>query len=162
MGKKLAQSTLVVLIGLIASLIAIYSFITGRHSINRDIGSKEQVPRIVPTMTQITASPPIIDSIGLPKTIVCDKRRYDIPIKFHDPDGDAHRIYWQLLYSKKETTLYTDAKEFYIDSEKQKNGATYNDFIEWYVPGDEVTIRVFIEDRTELTGQLDFEFKCSN
>lgn len=120
------------------------------------------LPTESPTDKQPFGSAPVIDSIGLPASIVCDKRKYDVPIKFHDEDGDAHRIQWELLYSKKQTTLYTDAKEFGIDSQLQKQGAVYNDFIAWYTPGDQVKIRVYITDRTNLSGFMDFEFVCSN
>lgn len=117
---------------------------------------------LVPTSTIVVSSAPIIDSIDFPQLIVCDGRKYDVPIRFHDLDGDANRIQWELLYSKKQTPLYADAISFYIDSQAQIQGATYNDFIEWHIPGDEVKIRVYIEDRTGLNGSKDFEFKCSN
>ena len=166
MGKKLAENPLIILIGLVAGVIAICSFITGNQNIQQSLGS--QAPKtgptqtIIPTATQLLVSAPVIDSIELPKSIVCDGRRYDIPVRFHDLDGDAHRIQWELLYSKKQTPLYADAIEFYVDSQTQKKGAIYNDFIEWYIQGDEVKIRVYIEDRTELNGFMDIEFKCSN
>ena len=122
------------------------------------------VPLVPPiqTSTRATSSAPVIDLIDLPSIIVCDGRRYDVPIHFHDPDGDAHRIYWQLIYSKMETTLFTDAKEFFKDSQSQMAGTVYEDFIQWYIPGDEVIIRVYIEDRTGEAGYKDFEFACSN
>jgi hypothetical protein len=115
-----------------------------------------------PTATLITSSAPIVDSIEFPKSIVCDGTRYDVPIRFHDPDGDAHRVQWELLYTKKQTPLFSDAVEFFIDAEEQIIGATFHDFLEWYIPGDEVRIRVYIEDRLKQTGFMDFEFKCSN
>jgi hypothetical protein len=117
---------------------------------------------LIPTATSVVASAPIIDSIDVPDSIVCDKRNYDVIILFRDLDGDAHRIEWELLYSKKQTTLYTDAKEFAIDSQTQKRGAVFFDFVSWYVPGDEVKIRVHITDRNGLRGSKDFEFICSN
>ena len=115
-----------------------------------------------PTQTIMASSAPIINSIKFPKTIVCDGTRYDVPIQFHDPDGDAHRVQWELLYTKKQTPLFSDAVEFFIDAQEQINGATFHDFLEWYIPGDEVKIRVYIEDRAQQTGFMDFEFKCSN
>jgi len=116
----------------------------------------------VSTETLITSSAPVIESINFPQTIVCDGRRYDVPIRFHDRDGDAHRVQWELLYTKKQTPLYSDAVEFFIDSIEQINGAAFHDFIEWHVAGDEVKIRVYIEDRARQSGFMDFEFKCSN
>ena len=121
-----------------------------------------ETPTPIPTFTSIVASAPIIDSIDIPDSIVCDRRKYDVLILFHDLDGDAHRIEWELLYSKKQTVLYTEAKEFAIDSESQKQGAIFFDFIQWYIPGDEVKIRVHIKDRSGLSGSKDFEFKCLN
>lgn len=117
---------------------------------------------LIVTSTRSVSSAPVIDLIDLPSSIVCDGRRYDVPIHFRDLDGDAHRIYWQLIYSKMETTLYTDAKEFFKDSQSQMAGTVYEDFIQWFIPGDEVIIRVYIEDRTRQAGYMDFEFKCSN
>jgi hypothetical protein len=119
-----------------------------------------------PTNTNIpfapTAAPPIIGLIDLPQTIICDGRRYDFPIYFQDSDGDAHLIIWQLIYSKKNTTLSSTPREFVIDSQTQKDGAIFNDWIEWSTPGDEVQIRVYITDGGGLTAWKDFEFRCSN
>lgn len=120
------------------------------------------LPPLTVTSNPVVSSAPVIELIDLPSSIVCDGRRYDVPIHFHDPDGDAHRIYWQLIYSKMETTLYTDAKEFFKDSQSQMAGTIYEDFIQWFIPGDEVIIRVYIEDRNQQSGYMDFEFECSN
>jgi hypothetical protein len=109
----------------------------------------------------VVLSAPVIDSIEFPQSINCNGQRYDVPIRFHDLDGDAHRVQWELLYSKKQTPLFSDAVEFFIDSQEQIDGATFHDFLEWYIPGDEVKIRVYIEDRAKQTGFMDFEFKCS-
>jgi hypothetical protein len=118
-------------------------------------------PQPTETPTVVILHAPVIDTIDFPDSIVCDGRRYDVPIRFHDADGDAHRIQWELRFTKKNTPLYTTAKEFVIDSQTQISGTTFYDFIQWHVPGDEVVIRVHIEDRAEQSGFLDFEFKCS-
>jgi hypothetical protein len=116
-----------------------------------------------PTFTPLPVkSPPVVDSIDLPQVIVCDGRRYDVSIYFHDPDGDARQIYWELIYSKKSSPLYSTLRELGINSQTQINGAVYNDWIEWLTPGDEVQIRVYIYDSSGLSGWKDFNFKCSN
>jgi hypothetical protein len=104
----------------------------------------------------------VIDSIDLPSIIVCDGRRYDVPIYFHDSDGDARQIFWELIYSKKNTNLQSTLRNLGIDSSTQINGAVFNDWIAWNTPGDEVQIRVYIYDQGGLTGSKDFGFKCSN
>ena len=120
----------------------------------------------MPTNTPIPptpmASPPVIGLIDLPPTIICDGRRYNFPIYFQDSNGDAHIIMWQLIYSKMNTTLSSTAREFAIDSQIQRDGAVFNDWIEWYTAGDEVQIRVYITDSGGLTAWKDFKFSCSN
>jgi hypothetical protein len=116
-----------------------------------------------PTFTPLPIkSPPVVDSIDIPQVIVCDGRRYDVPIHFHDADGDAYQIYWELINSKKNSTLYASLREFSIDSQTQINGAVFMDWIEWKIAGDVVRIRVNIYDRSGQKGWLDFNFKCSN
>ena len=106
--------------------------------------------------------PPVVDSIDIPQVIVCDNRRYDVPIYFHDPDGDAYQIYWELVYSKKGATLYSTLREFSFDSQTQMAGAVFMDWIQWRLAGDVVTIRVNIYDRSGQKGWMDFSFRCSN
>lgn len=116
-----------------------------------------------PTFTPLPIkSPPVVDSIDLPQVIVCDGRSYDVPIHFHDPDGDARQIYWELIYSQKGATLYSTLRELGINSQAQINGAVFPDYIIWRTPGDEVQIRVYIYDSSGLSGWKDFNFKCSN
>lgn len=106
--------------------------------------------------------PPVVDSIDIPDVIVCDGRRYDVPIHFHDADGDAYQIYWELVNSKKNTPLYSTLREFSINSQTQIIGAVYMDWIEWNTAGDVVRIRVNIYDHSGLKGSKDFSFRCSN
>ena len=116
-----------------------------------------------PTFTPLPVkSPPVVDSIDIPQAIVCDGRSYDVPIRFHDPDGDARQIYWELIYSKKGATLYATLRELGIDSQAQINGAVFPDYIIWRTPGDEVQIRVYIYDSSGLSGWKDFNFRCLN
>jgi serine/threonine protein kinase len=116
-----------------------------------------------PTYTLAPAkSPPVVDSIGVPEMIVCDGRRYDVPVHFYDPDGDAYQIYWELINSKLNTPLYSTLREFSIDAQTQRNGAVFMDWLEWNTAGDAVRIRVYIYDRTGLKGWMDFFFRCSN
>jgi hypothetical protein len=179
--KAFLSNPIVHILGLIASLITIYTFFWApSQNTNQTVlptwlpdtpvavSTWTPVPpTLTPTQepsstaTKRVGSAPIIDSIDIPKTIICDGRRYSIPVRFRDPDGDAQRLQWELLYTKKNTTLYTTAKEFIIDKQTQISGATYVDFIQWYIPGDEVKIRVHIQDREGLIGSADFEFKCS-
>ena len=105
---------------------------------------------------------PVIDSINLPSIIICDGRRYDVPIHFHDADGDAKDIFWELVYSKKDTPLHSTRRDMKINSSLQINGAVFQDWIEWHIAGDEAQIRVIITDKTGLSGWKDFKFSCSN
>lgn len=125
-------------------------------------------PTTVPTVTEtqkpsVTPLPqsPVIDAIELPSSIICDGRRYVFPIKFHDVNGDADFIEWELIYSKKKTPLTSMPRKFEISSSSQINGAIFEDWLEWYISGDEVVIRVTITDKTGLSGTKDFEFVCS-
>lgn len=93
----------------------------------------------LPTLTlPPPKSPPVVDSIDITNVIVYDGRRYDVPIHFHDADGDAYQIYWELVNSKKNTPLYSTLREFLIDSQTQINGAVFMDWIEWNTAGDVV------------------------
>jgi serine/threonine protein kinase len=123
------------------------------------------LPSYTPYPTQTPApakSPPVVDSIGIPATIVCDGRRYDVPIYFHDPDGDAYQIYWELVNSRLNSPLYSTLREFSMDAQTQMTGAVFMDWIEWNTAGDDVRIRVYLYDRTGLKGWMDFSFRCSN
>jgi serine/threonine protein kinase len=152
---------------------------SGSSSFSNDLPTQMDAPTYTPLPTytpQSTFTPlppptkipkpantsPVIESIELPQNIVCDGSRYNFPIYFHDSDGDANQIAWELIYSKKNTSLDSSPRDFSIDSYAQMNGAVFDDWIEWYTPGDDVQIRVYISDRSGLTGWKDFEFTCSN
>lgn len=113
-----------------------------------------------PTSTKGPTSP-VIDLIDFAPKIICDGRRYDVPIHFHDADGDAQDIFWELVYSKKGTTLYSTRRNLEISGSAQIKGAIFNDWIEWNKAKDEVKIRVIITDSTGLSGWKEFEFSCS-
>lgn len=126
--------------------------------------TKEPIPtnteEPIPTNTQGPTSP-VIDLIDLAPAIICDGRRYNVPIHFHDADGDAQDIFWELVYSKKSTILYSTRRNLEIGSSAQIKGAIFNDWIEWNKARDEVKIRVIITDSTGLSGWKEFEFSCS-
>ncbi len=117
---------------------------------------------ILPTATPMPAkSPPVIESIDMTPTIVCDGRKYSIRIHFHDPDGDAIRMYWELISSKQNAMTVFPVKDISIDPLVQISGADIKDTFEWVAPGDEVQMRVVIRDQSGLSGSLDFGFVCS-
>jgi len=117
---------------------------------------------VAPPPATAAPAPPVIESIDFPQTILCDGSRYYFPIFFHDADGDAYQVDWELIYSSMNTNLDSDPRDFDVDSQAQQNGTVFEDWIEWYVPGDEVQIRVYISDREGLSDSSDFSFRCSN
>ena len=104
---------------------------------------------------------PVIDSIDFPQVIVCDGRRYDALIYFHDSDGNASRILYALVYSKKQTRFTSEPINLSFSSQNQITGAVLSDYVEWHTTGDEVTIKVIIEDTAGQSSSKEYKFKCS-
>jgi hypothetical protein len=125
----------------------------------------QQPPEVTspPEPTSTTSSTaPVIEKIEFPHTIVCDGRRYDALIYFHDTDGNAYRISYELVYSKKGAHFTSEPVQLAFSSQDQAQETVLSDYVEWHTAGDEVIIKVIIEDTTGQSNAKEYEFRCSS
>ncbi|NWG06120.1 MAG: hypothetical protein HXY35_05450 [Chloroflexi bacterium] len=64
MGKKLAENPIVIVIGLLASIIAIYSFVTGKQSIR-------------PPIVEISPAPSLSADLSIENIAFCESQFFD-------------------------------------------------------------------------------------